>query len=228
MPEQFTLQIGFPESLSFDNFYVGSNDSATAAVKSLAETHSQSLFLWGSTGCGKSHLCQALYNQMESQGSLLGYVDCSSDGIHPSMLEGLEQYPIVLLDGLDAVIHDEQWAEAIFHCYNRTIQNKHNILMTANNAPKHYDQILPDLQSRLGGGQVYQLHSLTDDEKIIALKKRALGYGLELSTELALFLINRLPRGTHELFAVLKTLDKASLTHKRQLTIPFVKQILTL
>ena len=52
--------------------------------------------------------------------------------------------------------------------------------------------------------------------------------GLFLPDEVALFLLNRLPRDTHGLMDALDILDKASLKEQRRLTIPFVKVTLDL
>jgi len=52
--------------------------------------------------------------------------------------------------------------------------------------------------------------------------------GCRLSDEVALFLLNRLPRDTHALMEALEILDKASLREQRRLTTPFVKEALGL
>ena len=52
--------------------------------------------------------------------------------------------------------------------------------------------------------------------------------GLYLPNEVAIFLLNRLPRDTHKLMEALDVLDKISLKEQRRLTIPFVKVALDL
>jgi len=60
------------------------------------------------------------------------------------------------------------------------------------------------------------------------LQYRSNRRGLYLSDEVALFLLNRLPRDTHALMEALEILDKASLREQRRLTTPFVKEALGL
>ena len=50
--------------------------------------------------------------------------------------------------------------------------------------------------------------------------------GLYLSDEVAVFLLNRLPRNSRQLMEALETLDGASLQEQRRLTLPFVKGVL--
>jgi DnaA family protein len=52
--------------------------------------------------------------------------------------------------------------------------------------------------------------------------------GLYLSNEVAVFLLNRLPRDSRGLMTALEKLDGASLQEQRRLTLPFVKDILGL
>jgi DnaA family protein len=84
------------------------------------------------------------------------------------------------------------------------------------------------LKSRLQWGVTFHVHTLDDDEKQHALQFRAKARGLDLSDEVATFIIQRLPRDMNELFWQLNRLDHASLAEQRKLTIPFVKKILSL
>jgi DnaA family protein len=58
------------------------------------------------------------------------------------------------------------------------------------------------------------------------LQLRAARRGLDLSEEAALYLVHRLPRDLHSLFAVLDQLDEASMVAQRRLTIPFLREAL--
>ena len=83
---------------------------------------------------------------------------------------------------------------------------------------------LPDLASRLGWGLVFQLQPLDDAGKQEVLKLRAAQRGLQLTDEVARYILSRGARGMGELFAALETLDQASLRDQHRLTIPFVKR----
>lgn len=66
------------------------------------------------------------------------------------------------------------------------------------------------------------------NKKVEVLQHTAYQRGFQLSDETANFLITRLARDMHTLFEALDLLDKASLQAQRNLTIPFVKEILNL
>lgn len=192
------------------------------------ESGPQSVFLWGNEGSGRSHLCQALYQEAEDAGIKVAYLALSEPGIEPEVLSQLEQFGLVILDDLDVVIGDERWDEALFHFYNRLRESSGCLLMTSKIAPASFETILPDLKSRLGWELVYQLEELTDADKIHALQQRAAERGLKLPLAVGRYLLNRLPRDTHQLFATLEQLDHHCLAEKRSLTIPFIKKVLNL
>ena len=228
MKEQIPLTIQFDEILNFENFLIGQNKQAVKHLISLHHQHSQSIFLHGTSGIGKTHLAQAVFHQYNNNDKLCGYVDASEEGIQPMMLEGLQNFDCLIMDGIDSIIEDISWQEAIFHAFNRFIQKGGNILFSALESPKAFESILPDLSSRFLSGYVFQLVELSDEEKLLALQNRALEFGLGLPTEVGQFWLTHGSRDNAILFSQLRELDSASLSHKRKLTIPFLKQELDL
>lgn len=147
----------------------------------------------------------------------------------PEILDGLEYCDLVCLDDIDAVKGIAAWEEAIFYLFNRLYEKKRTcLLITGNLPPAQLGLSLPDLGSRLSWGQVYQLTELDDVDKLAALQLRARLRGFEISDEVGLFLLKRLDRDMRSLFTILEKLDIATITEKRKLTIPFVKEVLKL
>jgi DnaA family protein len=112
----------------------------------------------------------------------------------------------------------------LFHLFNRVRENKTPLLVTASVAPAKLNLQLNDLKSRLGWGLTFQLRSISDDQKIEVLQKRAQHRGMELNAEVGRYLVTRFSRDMGSLVALLETLDNVSLAEQRRLTIPFVKQ----
>jgi DnaA family protein len=97
------------------------------------------------------------------------------------------------------------------------------LVLAARHSPAAIGLKLADLATRLAAGLVYQLKPLSDPEKIAALRLRAQRRGLEMTEEVANYLLARFPRDTHSLFALLDKLDTATLVAQRRLTIPFLR-----
>jgi DnaA family protein len=80
----------------------------------------------------------------------------------------------------------------------------------------------------MANGITLQIHPLNDEQKIAALKMRADLLGIEISDNVAGFLLHNFSRDTNYLFGLLHKLDRAALAAKRKITIPFIKEIIGL
>ena len=151
MKAQLPLKFDFCETLSFDNFLVSNNKELIRSLKLMTTSHGpQSVFVWGDWGSGRSHLCQALYQEAIEENVAVAYFALSEEDMKPEVLNELEQYSLVILDDIDRVIGDEKWDEALFHFYNRLKESSGCLLMTSTKAPASFEAILPDLQSQIG------------------------------------------------------------------------------
>ncbi len=221
---QLPLRIGLRDSATFSNFHSGDNAAASHTLQQGMEPF---VYLWGAEGAGKSHLLQAACHAVTEAGGGAIYLPLSEpEGLIPEMLEGMEQMSLVCLDDLQAVAGDSEWEQAIFHLYNRLRDSGCRLIAAADTSPGGLQLALPDLVSRLGWGPVYQLHILSDEQKSEALQLRAANRGMELSPEVASYLMSRASRDMHALFALLERLDEVSLAAQRRLTIPFVREVI--
>ena len=83
-----------------------------------------------------------------------------------------------------------------------------------------------DLRTRLGSGLICRLQTLSDNEKVAALKTQAKARGLHLSPDALDYLLARAPRDMRSLSGFLAALDRYSLEHKRAITLPLLREVL--
>lgn len=227
---QLTLGVSLKDDATFDNFYVGLNEEIISGIKKMARGQGEHMiYLCAARGQGRSHLLQAAcYAAHQHQLSSVYIPFENGQSLSPALLNGLESLSLVCMDDVQYIAGCLEWEEAIFHLYNRMAEAGGRMMMAANALPKSLPFVLPDLVSRLTWGVIYQLHSLSDVEKIIVLKMRAQRRGIDLSEEVGRYILTHCPRHMGTLFAALDVLDKASLAAQRRLTIPFVKDVLEL
>lgn len=230
MSHQLALNIQLRDDADFASFYPGDNEEALESVMQLVQTSNEFfLYLWGQTGVGRSHLLQAACHDANDRGLSATYFSLKDPGVFSlNLLDGLEQVSLICIDDIEGIAENALWEEALFHLFNRIRSKNGKLLVAANVSPKDLKILLPDLKSRLSWGVTYQMHRLNDAHKLKALQLRAKCRGLTLPDVVGQFLLSRCERGTSELFAVLETLDRASLAEQRRLTVPFVKQVLML
>jgi len=228
MAEQIPLFSHFNEGVSFANYWPGENNRLIELIKAqVIHPDQPCLYLWGKAGAGKSHLLQAACGFAYQQGKTAVYVSLAEfKKLAPEILQGLEQYPLICIDDVQAIATESAWETALFHLYNRAREHAALMLFGGTKKPGDMAITLQDLVSRLSWGIVWQLQELSDKEKLTALQWRARQRGFSLPDEVGAYLMQRWPRDTHSLFALLDKLDQASLSEQRKLTIPFVRQLL--
>ena len=231
IPIQLPLGVRLRDDATFANYYPGANAAALGYVERLCEAEAgwteSLIYLWGGEGVGCSHLLQAACLRFEQRGAPAVYLPLREVADYgPELLDNLEQCELVCLDDLDAVAGRREWEEALFHLFNRLRDSGRRLLLSASCSPRELPVGLPDLQSRLTLALVFQLQSLSDEDKLRALQLRASRRGLQLSDDVGRFILTRGTRSMSALFELLERLDQASLQAQRKLTIPFLKATL--
>ena len=228
MINQLTLGVGLKDEATFANYFAGKN---TLLLRELTKTaHDEGervIYFSGAGGLGCTHLLQASCHAANQRNLSSVYIPLAElNYFTPDIFEGLESLKLICIDDLHMLAGKSQWEEAFFHAYNRIRDAGANLIVTANTAPKSLGLFLPDVVSRLTWGMVFQLQTLSDQEKLQVLIMRAERRGMTLSEEVGKFILTHCPRHMSTLFAALDALDKISLAAQRKLTIPFVKSVL--
>ena len=228
MIHQLTLGVGLKDEATFANYYAGKNQQLVTELQNTAMGQGESvIYFSGSGGEGRTHLLQACCHTANQYDLSAVYIPLENIAdFSPDIFQGLEILSLVCIDDLHKMAGHLLWEEAFFHLYNRLCDTGAKLVITANVVPKGLKLMLPDVISRLTSGIVFQLHPLSDDEKLQVLVMRAARRGMTLIEEVGRFILTHCPRHMSTLFAALEALDKASLSAQRKLTIPFVKQIL--
>ncbi len=228
---QLALNLRLRDASSFENYLAGRNREAVERLQQAARSLGSApqapaswLYLWGEPGSGKTHLLEAVCRAAQEQGHAPLYVPLAEKAdFTTALLEDAEQAPLVCVDDVDAVAGDATWEAALFALYEQLRAHGGMLLFAASTSPAAIGLRLADLATRLAAGLVYQLQPLTDVEKLAALRLRAQRRGLEMTEEVANYLLTRFPRDMHSLFALLDRLDTATLVAQRRLTIPFLR-----
>ncbi|MGE5337797.1 MAG: DnaA regulatory inactivator Hda [Gemmatimonadota bacterium] len=207
---QLTLDLLQPLRPTLDNFVVGSNREALAALRGAAAgaAPDRIIYLWGEPGCGRTHLLRALAD-------LPGAYVWSKDSTP-------EQPGLALVDDADQLDADAQ--VALFNRLNAARARADAACVIAGPAAPAQLALRDDLRTRLAWGLVYQLHALTDAEKADALGTHAASRGVQMSADVIPYLLTHLPRDMRTLVAALDALDAYALARRKPLTLQLVKE----
>ncbi|MEM8513022.1 DnaA family protein [Massilia sp. MP_M2] len=215
--KQLVLDLGAEPAQSLDTFQVGANAELTHLMHLFAERSSREHFayLWGDTGAGKTHLLQGL---AASPGARYIPFDApASQFVHAT---GTTLY---LLDDCHRLSARRQIdAFALFN----QIREHGAYMVCTGPVPPAVLQVREDLRTRMGWGLVYQIHGLSDDQKIEALTHAAEARGLTLSASVLPYLLSHFKRDMRSLSTMLDALDQYSLETQRPVTLPLLRDLL--
>ena len=170
-------------------------------------------YIWGETGSGKSHLLLAAVEKAHTLGLSAEYARATV----PDIVE------IVAID--DVELLDEPAQIALFALYNHQRETGGILLVSGSAAPAHL-KLRDDLRTRLGWGLVYQVQSLSDEEKAMALQQHANARGLVLPPEVTQYLLRHGSRSLPALLGVLDALDEHCLRLQRGASVPLLKEVM--
>lgn len=219
---QLALDFAGPSLPALDNFVTGRNGELLANLKRIAAHGGQErfLYLWGQPGSGRSHLLKGAVAELHRAGASAAYVACTPD---MRLREGLDHMDCVALDDVDRL--DVGAQVAAFHLYN-ALRERNGALIAAGAAPPVQLKLRDDLVTRLGWGLVYQVHALSDEEKMRALADYAATRGFRLPPEVCEYLLTRVQRDLPSLLSMIDALDRYSLESKRPVTVPLARELL--
>ncbi|KIO50143.1 DnaA regulatory inactivator Hda [Nitrosospira sp. NpAV] len=220
--KQLVLDIAPSPLPTLSNFVPGCNAELLQTLDNILAGLEQEhfVYLWGGTGCGKSHLLQAAAGICMRNKMSTAYFACDAN---TSFIAGNEA-DCVMVDDVDRLNAKAQIG--LFNLYNRIREEGHAFLLVSGPAAPARLKLREDLVTRLGWGLVYQVHELTDEEKAEAMKSHSASRGLDLSQEVCDYLLRHGRRDLPSLMATLDALDSYSLANRRKVTVPLVRELL--
>ncbi len=217
--QQMLLDLKPEQPPTLDNFVVGANSELMTRLRDLCDTRSfEALYLWGPEGCGKSHLLAATTEAARGPRPLV-FLPGAEVGADLTLAPGT----LLVIDDVQALGAEAQ--VALFRAFNAARFLGLALLLAGNEPPLRLD-LREDLRTRIGQTLIYEIQSLSDDEKAAALRRHAIERGMLMDAGVVHYLLRHGRRDLPSLMAVLNSLDRASLEQKRPPTLPLLRELM--
>jgi chromosomal replication initiator protein len=233
---------------TFDNFIKGEgNQLARAAAGAISDnpggTSFNPLFLYGGVGLGKTHLIQAIGNQIAKNFPEKKVIYLSSDIFTVEFVESIQtnrvnefsnfyrSMDVLIIDDIQFLIGKEKTQDLFFHIFNTLHQSRKQIILSSDKPPKDLKGLDERLISRFQWGLTADIQPPELETRIAILKRKAETYGMLISNEILEYIATNITSNIRELEGCLiKLLASVSLNSKEitfDLTRKTVKEIAT-
>jgi chromosomal replication initiator protein len=217
-----TLPIsGLNSRYTFDGFIVGScNDLAYAACQAVAQnpgTKYNPLYLYGGVGLGKTHLMQAVGNEIvrHQPSAKILYINTETfvkeflDSIRFKKKGFSDKYrnvDVLIIDDMQFITGKEKTQEEFFHTFNTLHQNNKQIIISSDKPPRSIPTLTERLRSRFEMGMAIDLQMPDYETRCAIIETKAAISGVELNRETVEYLSNNIKTNIRELEGALNQL----------------------
>ena len=180
------------DEYTFEEFVRGpSNSWALAAAQGVVSNPGKSgynpLFIHGGTGLGKTHLMQAIGNELKRRNSNMAicyltaetflneYVNALKNGQIESFRNRYRTIDLLMVDDVQFLQKGKQFQEEFFNTFCALWQAHKQIVMTSDVAPKNLPAVEERLISRFEGGMVQEIESPNYETRLAILRKKSEG-----------------------------------------------------
>ncbi len=219
---QIVKEDGLNPNYTFDAFVVGSCNqfahAAAVAVANLPAKNYNPLFIYGGVGLGKTHLINAIGNQILESDPSANICYTSSEKFtnelinclrYEKMTDFRNKYrnkDVLLLDDVQFLGGKERTQEEFFHTFNSLYESHRQIVITSDKLPKEIPGLEERLRSRISWGLIADIQPPDIETKVAILCKKAELFNISLSNEVGLFLASNLGTNIRELEGALTRL----------------------
>ncbi len=212
---------GLNPRYTFSNFIVGSsNDLAYTACQAVATTPGTKynpLFLYGGVGLGKTHLMQAVGNEIvrTQPGARILYISSETfvqefmDTIRFKKKGFADKYrnvDVLIVDDMQFIAGKEKTQEEFFHTFNALHQANKQIIISSDKPPKSIPTLTERLRSRFEWGMAIDIQMPDFETRCAILETKALLSGVELARDTVEYLANNIKTNIRELEGALNQL----------------------
>lgn len=225
---------------TFDSFVVGnSNRFAHAAALAVAEAPANAynpLFIYGGVGLGKTHLMQAIANEIlvNNRNANILYVtsekftnqliNAIKDGKNEMFRNKYRNIDVLLIDDIQFIAGKEMIQEEFFHTFNTLHENGKQVIISSDRPPKDIKLLQDRLKSRFEWGLIADISNPDYETRLAILRKKAQLDNIIIDDEILSDIATKIDSNIRELEGILnKLIANASLTNG-QITIEMAEK----
>lgn len=226
---------------TFESFVVGPfNELAHAAAQAIINKpiSYNPLFFYGDTGRGKTHLIQAIGNQIKQNNPSKKVYYMTSDKfvqeLTSMMLEGkinvfkekYKKYDVFIMDDIQFLSKKERTQEELFHLFNYLSDNNRQIIFSSDQHPNYINDLEDRLKSRFVAGMIVDIPAPDYESRVAIIRNKANARGLDFGGDMIDYLATTIEGNIRELEGIVNNISCQMELKKRSLELGELKQLI--
>ncbi|MCU0397800.1 MAG: chromosomal replication initiator protein DnaA [Cyclobacteriaceae bacterium] len=238
-----TVNTRLNPSYTFDNFVEGdcnrlARSAGLAVAKKPGVTSFNPLMLYGGVGVGKTHLVQAIGNEIRNSmpNKIVLYVDQNDfttqflNALQNHKLQDFQnfylQVDLLILDDVQFLAGREKTQEMFFHIFNQLHQSGKQIIMTSDCPPRDLKGFQERLLSRFKWGLTADLQEPDFETKLAIIHRKMQADGIDIPTEVAEYLAYSVDTNLRDMEGVMNSLIFHATLLKKEIDLDLAKEVL--
>ena len=250
--------IGHPNELPLNNFYINKEDNLNpkytfetfviGPFNELAHSAAQAilkrtavynpLFIFGSTGHGKTHLIQAVGNYFKALDSSKkifyltsekftnDYLNSLNSGNINTFKDKYKKYDLLIIDDIQFLSAKTKTQEEFFSLFNSFHDNGKQLIFSSDKHPNFIPDIEERIKSRFNAGMIVEIQKPDYESRIQIFRKKSALMNLNISNEIVEFLASSVEGNIRELEGILNLILCQTELKNKELNINEIKELL--
>lgn len=213
------------ERFTFENFIVGSSNefchAASLAVADQPGEQYNPLYIHGGVGLGKTHLINAIANQLSTQPNIkIAYrtgehftnelIDSIRTQQTSAFRNKYRKVDVLIIDDIQFIEGKQSTQEEFFHTFDALHKAKKQIILTSDRDPSAIKHLAERLRSRFNWGLVADIQPPNFETRMAILKSKVELAGVQLEDDICFLLASKISSNVRELEGALTRLTAYS------------------
>lgn len=237
------LASGLSPYYTFEEFVVGPNNQLAYSIAlSIAQNPGESynpFFLYAATGLGKTHLMQAVGNEIIRRFPQKKVVYSSGEAFTNELLDAIQHRTqkkfrdkfrntdVLLIDDVQFVAGKETTQEELFHAFNELYLVRKQILLTSDRPPRDIPLLEDRLRSRFAGGMTADIQAPDETVRAAILRNKRDRGGFDVPNEIIDFIASQIRTSIREMEGVFLQIVSIAKTQGQEVTLELATQTLS-
>ena len=227
---------------TFESFVVGPFNelphAAAVAVSNDPGLIYNPLFIYGGVGLGKTHLLQAIGNEViknfpDKKIKYISSEKFTSEVVNSIKNHEMNQFKskyknidVLIIDDIQFLSGKEKTQEEFFHIFNVLYENNKQIILSSDRPPKTIQALTERLRSRFEGGMIADISIPDFETRVAILKLKSQLKGVLFSEEIYQYIASIIKKNIRELEGALNRIIMYQKINNQPINLEMVKNIL--